>query len=233
MRRVFENQTFERFFDRDSGALFCDLEFRRCVFGWCGLSITMNPRLRSTVRNVGVYQCESRDPGGLSAAIIEDVVVDGLKTVWPLKTFGAVFKHVVLRGKIGGIILNNDLARTENATPDRLRAFELANAAYYASVDWALDISEGAFVSCDINGIPARLIRRDPETQVVITREKALEGRWRELDLSDTYWPTAIEMMLHCGDADCVLVAPKRARDFRELLRGIQLLRRAGVAEPD
>jgi hypothetical protein len=32
---------------------------------------------------------------------------------------------------------------------------------------------------------------------------------------------------------DVVLVAPKRSRQFKELLEGLKLLRKAGVAEPD
>jgi len=85
----------------------------------------------------------------------------------------------------------------------------------------------------DIRGIPAHLIRRDPETQIVVKRENALEGKWRALDLENTYWQVAIDFMLEREDPDVVLVAPKRARNFKDLLRGLQLLREAGVAEPD
>jgi hypothetical protein len=42
-----------------------------------------------------------------------------------------------------------------------------------------------------------------------------------------------IELMLAAGDPDVVFAAGKRARDFEEQLRGLQLLREAGVAEPD
>jgi hypothetical protein len=76
------------------------------------------------------------------------------------------------------------------------------------------------------------LIRRDPETQVVVTREKAIEGAWRNLDLSKTWWATSLEFFVKRGDADVVLVAPKRDRKFRDLLDGLKALRDAGVAEP-
>jgi hypothetical protein len=77
-------------------------------------------------------------------------------------------------------------------------------------------------------------IRRDPETQVVVTREKALKGEWKKIKaLDSTHWPTAIEFLLECGYADDVLVAPKRDPEFRALLEGLKALRAAGVAEPD
>ncbi len=119
------------------------------------------------------------------------------------------------------------------AKPKQQVAFDEANAQYYETVDWALDISEARFYECDIRGIPARLIRRDPETQVVVTREKALMGKWKELDLSKTYWATGIQFMLNRGDRDVVLVAPKRDPKYPDLLDGLKLLRDAGVAEPE
>jgi hypothetical protein len=40
-------------------------------------------------------------------------------------------------------------------------------------------------------------------------------------------------MFLNCSEDSIVLVAPKRNRRFRSYLSDVQLLRRAGVAEPD
>jgi hypothetical protein len=167
----------------------------------------------------------------IDSAIVEDVLVDGLKTNGLLQTWAAVFKHVTLRGKIGRIMIS-PLA-TVMATPDQQAAFDAANAAYYANVDWALDISEASFVEIDIRHVPARLIRRDPETQFVVTRERALEGSWRQLDLADTYWPGWIELFLRLGYPDQVFVAPRGHRDYKKLLAGLVALRDAGVAEPN
>lgn len=60
-----------------------------------------------------------------------------------------------------------------------------------------------------------------------------MQGRWREIHLSNTYWATSLEFFLERGDADLVLVAPKRHRKYRSLLDGLKALRDAGVAEPD
>jgi hypothetical protein len=229
--RKFEAQEFVQFYDDSSGAVFSDLEFIKCSFQSSAISITLDPKLRSTVRNVRLIKCEQRGCS-LWPAIIEDVIVDHFKTNGLFQTWGAVFKHVALRGKIGRIMISPAVAPSV-AMPEQQRAFDAANAEYYANIDWALDISKGEFEECELQRIPAHLVRRDPETQVVIKRERAMEGKWRELDLSKTHWKTSIEFMLGRGDADVVLVAGKRNRKFRDLLDGLKKLRDAGVAEPD
>jgi hypothetical protein len=167
----------------------------------------------------------------LETAIVEDVEIEGLRTRNLMACWGTVFRHVVLRGRIGRIMINPAIA-TGAATPEEQRTFDEANAVYYGRVDWALDISNAEFQEADIRGIPARLIRRDPETQAVVTRQKAIEERWRELDLSKTWWPTSIQFLLNRPhDPDVILVAPKRHRRYRDLLEGLKLLREAGIAD--
>jgi hypothetical protein len=228
--RVFEKQELARFYDRDSGRIFSGIEFRKCSFLSSAISITEKVEMRSTVRDVKLVQCEERGCA-IDTAIIEDVLVDGLKTHGLLQTWGAVFKHVTLRGKIGRVMISPAVA-TGTATAVQQRAFDEANAAYYEGVDWALDISEAEFEEIDIRRVPARLVRRDADTQVVVRRERAMAGGWRDLPLSKTSWPTALEFMLERGDPDVVLAAPKRHRRYRDLLEGLRMLREAGVAEP-
>ncbi len=234
MTRMFEDQTFERFYEDGRAAVYSDFVFRRCTFRSCDISITRDPALRTTVRNVHLIDCiRKRDPAGFSCAIVEDCLVENLKIEELLQTWGAVFKHVTIKGGIGRMMLSNRLCPTSTTTDAMQRAFEEANAVYYASVDWALDISKGEFEELSLRGIPARLIRRHPETQVVVTRQRAMRGEWRRLDLDRTYWQVAIELMLERGDEDVVLVAPKQSKNFKDLLRGLQLLRETGVADPD
>jgi hypothetical protein len=120
--------------------------------------------------------------------------------------------------------------------PVRESAFARANEEYYASVDWAVDISNAEFVEADLRSLPARLVKRDPETQVVVRRERVLATReiWERLDLSATPWDVALENMILFNWSDRVLVAPKaNRRDFERHLNGLRALRRAGVAELD
>lgn len=231
MARI-ENQEFRRFYDQDSAKLFCDLEFRRCLFSNSALSITRDPKLRTTIRNVRLVDCE-QESCSLRSAIVQDVEIDGLKTNGLFQTWGAVFQHVVFKGKIGEVMIS-PLIAPGRATAEEQRGFDAANEEFYSRIDWALDISQAEFEECDLRGgIPVKLIKRDPETQVVITRARALSGEWRKLDLAGTHWGVSVENLLMDGDQDKVLVAPKRSKKFKALLRGLQLLREAGVAEPD
>jgi len=227
----FEGRKFQRFYDQDSAATFSDLEFSKCAFWSSAISITVKPHLRSTVRNVKFINCEQRGCA-LDTAIVEDVLVDGFKTNGLFQTWGAVFKHVTLRGKIGRLMIS-PMVSTAMAKPHEQRAFDEANGAYYESVDWALDISAAEFEEIDIRGVPARLIRRDSESQAVVTRAKAMEGAWRKLDLGKTDWGGWIDLFLQSGEMDVVLTAPKRHRKYREHLEGLKVLREAGVAEAE
>jgi hypothetical protein len=228
--RILEKEEFRSFYDRDSGRLFSELEFRQCRFVACGISITRDPQRRSTIRDVRLVECEQRGCT-LDTAIVEDVVVDGFRTDGLFQAWGAVFKHVTLSGKIGRIMISPAVA-TGMATPTQQRAFDEANESYYSSVDWALDISGAEFEEGEIQGVPAHLVRRDSSSQVVVKREKAMRGDWRKLDLSKTHWATSIEFLLERGEPDVVLVAPKRHRKYRDLLEGLKRLRDAGIAEP-
>jgi len=235
--RIFENQTFFNFDDRDSGSCFQNTEFYNCFFDFCLVSIAENIALRSTVRHIRLSGCR-QSACSIGNAIVEDVVVDGLKNEGDiLQTFGAVFKHVELLGRIDNLMITNDvlpdLFLSEIGRERQILQHREANRQYYATVDWALDISKGEFKDLDIRGVPGRLIRRDPETQILVTREKAMTGEFRKLNYRDPLTPFSIQFMLDHGWEDGVLIAPKRDRSFRKLLADIKLLRKAGIAEPD
>lgn len=232
-KRVYEGQTFERVFLEDAYATFCDMEFIKCTFRFCSFSNREKPLYRAMVQRMTFRDCTYIEAGGIDSAMVEDMVVENLKTKGLLQAWAMAFKHVTLRGPVGRIMIVNRPAPTMDLTTVKLQAWEDANAEYYNSVDWALDISNAEFLECDIRGIPSRLIRRDPDTQIVVTRQKALQGKWRELDLSGTYWAGWIDLFLSTEDEDVVLVAPKQARDFKRQRDGLHLLRDAGVAEPD
>ena len=229
--RTFENEEFTAFYDR-GGNVYEDLHFKKCTFISSSISITYDPANRTTVRNVTLERCRVVG-SALDCAVVEDVLVDGLQTSDLHQAWGALFKHVTLRGKIGRLMVTPLISPRHLNTPEQA-AFDEQREAYYETIDWALDISEAEAVELELAGIPARLIRRDPETQAVVTRQAALSGEWRELEpVKKTVLGLAIQQMLKRGDDDTVLVAERRARDFKQLLAGIQELRAAGVAEPD
>src|SRR5438445_11111437 len=139
MTTIFSNQDFEPYYD-NGGRTFADLEFHKCRFRSSAISITEDPSLRSKIRNVKLIDCEEQGCT-LDTAIVEDVLVQDLKTGGLFQIWGAVFKHVILRGKIGRIMLSPAVA-TGTATPEQQQAFDQANAAYYGGVAWAVDIRE-------------------------------------------------------------------------------------------
>jgi hypothetical protein len=225
----FVRQSFVGMFDRDSGGVLADLEFEACYFEGCGLSITRSPSLRTVVRQTKLLDCEQRG-SQVDGCVFDEVLVEDLKTNGLLQTWAAVFRHVSLRGKIGRVMFS-DVVAAGIASREEQREFDRANEEFYAAVDWAIDISEAQFEECDLRGVPARLVRRDPSTQAVVTREAAMAGGWRNVDLSKTYWATAIELFLQSQRADVVLVAPRRHRKFKDLLEGLHRLRECGAAE--
>ena len=236
MRKI-ENQTLEHFNDWVSGKVFSDIEFINCSFVSCGFSLidVVNfddldlVALRSVARNLNFINCNVRGCY-IKPGIVEDVLIDGLKLKSHMQTAGTVFKHVTLKGVIDLLMLT-PYVDFSGRFPNVQRSFDEANREYYKNVDWALDISEAQFKDCDIRAIPSRLIRRDPKTQAILTREKALEGKWKDVDLSGTHWGLSIEWLIEQGYPDKVLVAPKKSRSFRVLLEGLYRLRDAGVID--
>ena len=240
MTTYIENKNFDMKHDRGMHGPLCDFHFRDCRFDNCSLFGDPITGKRTLVRNVILERCCQRNCG-IHEAILEDVVVDGLKSEgdgWFV--FGAVFKHVVLRGKIDQLVLNAELSPVvsmmHEETEDVLAmetALRDANRKYYEDVDWTLDISEAELLELDLRGQPVHLIRRDPETQVLITRQSALRGDWKELPYEDDSTPFLMSLFLQREDPARILIAPKRSRKFKKILADINMLRREGIAEPD
>jgi hypothetical protein len=214
---------------------FENYEFEGCTFQSSSIAAgTVDPKDRSVIRNVQLRNCYSA-ASIVGPAILDEVVVDGLDSGPELLfIWGAAFRHVVLRGTLASIKINRTYRGTPYPATQLL--FDEANRDFYQAVDWALDISAMEAVDFSLRGVPARLVRRDPETQVVVTRERAMRGEWRKLDLSKTYWDSVLDDFLRLENVkgpDIVLVAPKRNKQFKALKAGLDLLRAADVAEPD
>lgn len=67
-----------------------------------------------------------------------------------------------------GNSVHRDLSESEHAS------FLAAATKFYAGVDWVLDISDAAFESAALFSLPENLIRRDPETQFLVRKERLL-----------------------------------------------------------
>ncbi len=222
-------QRFEMLSDHELGPRLCDVVLEDCVFMACHYGNTAkSPADRRCVQNVDVVNCRTTSNCSLGPVVLESVSVNGLKTGGVCIAWGAVYRHVTLAGRCGKLFLN------QPRPGEKEGAFLKANEKFYGGIDWALDISAGQFEELDIRGIPADLIRRDPETQVVVRldRVKMLQAEWQKLDLEGTPWAVSLSNMIQLGLKDKVLVAPTARKDASRWLKGLHLLRAAGVADP-
>ncbi len=238
----FKGKTFGSLRDRDSGRTFSGFSFVDCHFQSCLIYCEFAELERRTrVTNIEARSC-SHAGCGLKGGIVEDVLVENFKTAKMFDTRGTVFKHVTFKGKNGRLMFSDlfDLP-FKGKTTSLQRTFEKANAEYYSTVDWALDIKEAEFDDFDCRGVPSRLVRRNPETQMMLTKERVLANK-DTIGVGGEHWEGMIKLFLDdslgfaspAGDAIYVVPRkPPRGFDRQSLVAGIEALRRAGVAEPD
>ncbi len=207
-----------------------DMEFVNCEFIGHGLTTYGGPINRSSARNLRLKNCKVNSFFG-HGAIFDEIVIDGLRTSRsPVILFGCAFRHVVLKGQLGGFLVNRNITALRK-DPMRDAAFVQANEDFYKSVDWALDISEAKAACIEIRGcIPARLIRRNPEEQFILTRDVAASGDWQGVDgLDSTTFRTAVSIFLKSGAPDDVVVANRRSKYYNAELEFYHRLKDAGL----
>jgi len=171
--------------------------------------------------------------------ILEDCLLENLKTAlpgggrrMPFFLAGVMTRRVVIRGTIGSTIWNRPGAPLRRAEPADVKAA----IDFYAAVDdWALDVSESRFRSVPSFrfGPPGRLVRRDPDTQPLITRHRAQAvltslaediGLWQVVleDFVASPWPDEIVLIPGLGG---------RRQAYQRDLAGLDRLRAMGAFE--
>lgn len=233
MMQRFEKQEIHGYNDPDRIMAVADLEFVKCKITGSGFGYRHSPDFsqRSSAKNIRLVGCHVRKCL-IGPALLEDIHIENLNSdvtiVW-----GAVFRHVTIKGRCDNLMIHG-AADSGMFHGDLVRYLDLCDV-FYAGVDWALDIREAEFEDFWIRtrGIPSHLVRRDPETQAVIRREKAISGKWREMGLCGLTQIMFKEFIRDELDS-FILVAPKRGKqDFKEVMADISRLRDAGIAELD
>ena len=232
-----ENQKFSRLFDRGDSLRIEDVIFQNCSFEACALSLTKDISKISKIRDVSLIGC-SVNGCETGPAVFSNVMIDNLKTNDLFILWCPYFDRVTISGNVGRMKINSAADPSIMGSAAQ-KPFDDYRVKFYEGVEWALDISRARFRDFDFLGIPGRMIRRDPNSQILITRERALQvakpGWEKNLNSKNKIWPFAIKLFLNDGDPDTVLVAPlgapKEKRDL--LLNGLQELREIGLAEPD
>jgi hypothetical protein len=230
----FSNTTFEDRCLRPTDSVVQNVSFSKCSFDNCTVLGAEHPSQRVILRNIEIINSGQR-ASSIANAAIEDAVISGMGKEGriPLFAWGAVFKHVTLRGKLSAMKLNRWVAPVP--PPSKQQRWDNANKAYYQCVDWALDLREAEFQgSLDLHCLPGSLIRRDPETQVLVKRSSLSDVDWRSLSWGKSSFDLAIQWFLDDGlYDDVVLIASKRTAYFKDDLQAIAMLRSEGIAAYD
>lgn len=205
--------------------------FENCTFDNCAAR-------GGVVRGVEVINATSWSCS-LYDVVVEDCLVDGVKTSYggggrtmPFFLWGVLARRLVLKGMIGGFIWN-----PPQRPPDERHeqgAFDTA-ADYYAGVDdWALDVREARFRSVPSlhYGPPGHLVRRDEETQPLLSRAQAARALNADADLG--IWRIVLDDFLRRGWPESVVLIPPAGapkRKYGEVLSAAHRTRNA-AGEP-
>ncbi|MEU8591944.1 hypothetical protein AB0C59_33970 [Streptomyces sp. NPDC048664] len=141
----------------------------------CFLAQFDDPNFGLIVRDAWVQAC-TVDRCQVQGVYFDGATVDGLITKQIHGIYGCVFSRVVLKGKIGSVMVmppHTSLAHRDLHIAGMVQK--------YREVEWALDISEASFMDADFYGVPGDLVKYDPETQVLLRREKLEDVPLEEL----------------------------------------------------
>ena len=206
--------------------------FEHCAFDNCLVRRPTDPTARAVVRNVRFSDVSHRSCW-VNGALIEDTSLDGLKALsdMPLFLSGCAFGRGALSGSISHIKFNRSLGVGTSVAQQE--SWDAANAAHYAQLDWALDISKARFTSViDLGALPGSLIRRDPETQVLVSRVRLEQADWLALDYGATVYGMLLSSFLTDSRYDdVVLVAARGNRKFKEQMVVLTEMRARGLAQ--
>ncbi|MEU4154461.1 hypothetical protein [Streptomyces sp. NPDC026659] len=200
-------------------------ELDRCVFNGSALAQFDDPHLGLVVRDVTARRC--RVIRSLAQGVrFEDVRIDGLAVASQLNLNGCVFKHVTLAGNIGPLMATPP---NPSLPQDVRERFTAGIVAYYADVDWALDISAAAFSAASFYYVPGHLVRRDEETQFLLYRDR-LE-RFGDLARLPLFAQIAARRFEATPFDTVVAIAPRRSKHFATYLAELEVLRAEGLAD--
>jgi len=233
--KAFHRQTFDVDELKLESGVYADYEFDRCTFSSVPFVYPRHPEDRAIIRNVRLTNCDVKEPM-LGTVVVEDCTIENLKTHDLFMIYGAVFKHVVLRGRFGRLMFTEYLPGGSKDEEDRLRRnalFRRADESYYEHVDWALDIREAEFYECEFRYVPGHLVRRDAETQGLIRRDTLLRHDWKSPDfpLSVIPWGINVELFVESNLPSVAIVAGKRHPKFKRQLDELKQLRDLGFAD--
>jgi len=219
---------------RASGQSFQDLDISGCIFDGCYVPRQSLPGAWTVIRNV-VLRDATNINCSINTAMFDEVALHNLKRhgEGPLFLWCCVFRHVTLSGKISGIKFNRAVAVGEITGEVHQDVWDARVEEFYGSVDWALDITEAKFGGgVSFEAIPGDKVRRNPETQVLVRRERLTQADWRALDFGNSAFDISLSWFLSDSLFDSVVLAARTAsRESKGDLVVLDMLRNEGIAE--
>jgi hypothetical protein len=161
--------------------------------------------------------------------VFEDVTVTDIRGggLATSVLYGCLYHHVVLRGWFGGVMFRWQVDQDDKAFS---RRFLTANLTAYASMDWALDVSEASFsIYQSLLGVPASLVRRNPDRHFLLNQDNA-----RKLVADATVpllWKLTADELVRSGLPDTVVVSGGAGKPLKAQLAEAELLRSQGFLQ--
>lgn len=218
------DRTFSRVRIVDPESDVGQVRFVRSTFEDCAILQDPSAPLERAVRNFVVEDCTASECRA-HTVLFDEVTVSNLITRRPVELYGCALRHVVLRGKIGGIYVRPPHIGDE---PDEARAAVEAAIALYRDVDWALDIREAILKESDLQYVPGDLVIRDPETQFLLRRSLLAGADYETLPVNGKL----AALQLDSSPFDSIVMAPPTKKaDHAEFLSDMASLRSMGLAE--
>ena len=175
---------------------------------------------------------------------MENVIFDNIKIPGDLlRISGTIFNQVVLKGNFDRVILGSGhfgmVYVDKEGDIEHLNEFQLNTFNHYVddeykNIEWALDICQGKFRECEIHNVPVHLIKRNPETQMLLKYEKVKNSNWETNSRIQNSYAKYFCGRVMKTENDRVIIAPVRnKKDFAIEMEAIKILREEGVAELD
>ena len=217
-----------------------DRRFVKCDFQACRLSVpyTAVPEERTRIINCSFESCTFSGSTFQSKGLLQQVLLHNIAHVDYMAIGGVIFDRVTFKGRFDRWILDSDhrgmVVDFRAVTDEECAALDGHAQAAYRTIEWALDISDAEFKECELRpSVPAHLVKRNPETQMLMRHDKVVNSRWQENPaLRGNRAEVFCRWVARTYQRDTIIVAPVRNKKLcAEYLEGMKILRGEGIGE--
>lgn len=162
----------------------------------------------------------------LDVVVLEEVMIARTKLAASLHMRGCLFDRVTIQGHIGSFDASLFGWTNEwGSTPARRAAV----AAFYAKVDFALDLTRVASGNFDLGDIPIELVRPNPELHFRLDRDRADYDAIMNVEgVEYTMYPNDVRALAESDRPSALLMANPKAKNFALDLAALRSLRQRG-----